>query len=495
MQSVFTQAIVEGLRTGDADRDKDGLITVTDIYHHVYDRVRAAEPRQTPELWTYGGEGDVLLAYSVRGAVIEPVALPEDLRVTLESPRPGVRETAVAELAELLDVARPGLALSARHALQQISDEDIPRVAAVARVALEASQGTAAREVGRNSPTATTRAGRQEAQQTPSGRPGRRPRNRPSAKPAGDQAEGRGTGPRGGTGPQEAQQAAERQAEGRGTGPAHQNPPARKPSATRRKPQPARRGSHRHARARTRFRRGNTTSTGPSTRPPRHLAPPGRHRHRRNRRRPRPDHGDPYRLQHGHARCPRPLDLHHKNFPSSPARRWLTAWSTSAVSTTTSTPSTPPRERCVGLHHRGMQFSSPAVIDGMVYIGSRDHKVYAMDAATGNVRWHYITGTNCDFISGGGGCHGLRRQPDRQRLRHGRRHRHGRWRFVTGDAVDSSPAVADGMVYVGSGDGGYAIDAATGQVRWRYITGGLVSPPAVVGGMVYIGSDRQGVRP
>ena len=149
VQSVFTQAIVDGLRSGDADHDKDGLITVTDIYHHVYDRVRAAEPRQTPELWTYGAEGDVLLAYSVRGAVIEPVPLPEDLRVTLESPRPRVREIAVAELAELLDAARPGLVLSARQALQQISDEDIPRVAAVAGAALEAPEGMAAREVSR----------------------------------------------------------------------------------------------------------------------------------------------------------------------------------------------------------------------------------------------------------------------------------------------------------------------------------------------------------
>ena len=147
MRSVFTQAIVDGLRTGDADRDKDGMITVAEIYHHAYDRVRAVEPRQTPELWTYGGEGDVLLAYSVRGAIIEPVPLPEDLRLALESPRPRFRETAVAELAELLDVARPGLVLSVRQALQQISDEDIPRVAAVARMALEASQGTAAREV------------------------------------------------------------------------------------------------------------------------------------------------------------------------------------------------------------------------------------------------------------------------------------------------------------------------------------------------------------
>src|SRR6516165_5045261 len=90
--SVFTHAIVKGLRTGDADRDKDGLITVDDLYHYVYERVRAAEPRQTPAIWTYGAEGDLLVAHSVRGAIIEPEPLPEDLRITLESPRRRVRE-------------------------------------------------------------------------------------------------------------------------------------------------------------------------------------------------------------------------------------------------------------------------------------------------------------------------------------------------------------------------------------------------------------------
>jgi hypothetical protein len=165
MQSIFTQAIVDGLRTGDADRDKDGMITVSEIYQHAYDRVRTVEPRQTPELWTYGAEGDVLLAYSVRGAIVEPVPLPEDLRLTLESPRPRIRETAVAELAQLLDTAPPGLVISARQTLQQIGDEDIPRVAAVARLALEAPQGSAAREVGRGLPERDQRTRvRQEAE-------------------------------------------------------------------------------------------------------------------------------------------------------------------------------------------------------------------------------------------------------------------------------------------------------------------------------------------
>ena len=42
------------------------------------------------------------------------------------------------------------------------------------------------------------------------------------------------------------------------------------------------------------------------------------------------------------------------------------------------------------------------------------------------------------------------------------------WTFPAGDAVTASPAVVDGVVYVGSWDGFfYAIDAGTGQLRWK----------------------------
>ncbi len=148
VRSAFTHAIVDGLRTGEADRDKDGLITVADLYQHVYDKVRSAEPRQSPELWLYAAEGTLLVARSVQGAVIKPVVLPEDLRITLESPRPRVRETGVVVLAELVDSAEPGLALTARQALQRIAAEDLPRVAALAQAALGAPDGTAADQVG-----------------------------------------------------------------------------------------------------------------------------------------------------------------------------------------------------------------------------------------------------------------------------------------------------------------------------------------------------------
>jgi outer membrane protein assembly factor BamB len=101
--------------------------------------------------------------------------------------------------------------------------------------------------------------------------------------------------------------------------------------------------------------------------------------------------------------------------------------------------------------------SSPSVAGGVVYYGSGDQHVYALDAATGALRWS----------------------------------------FETGDVVHASPAVSGGVVYIGSWDRNlYAIDAASGRERWRYTTGndtvmynqiGIASSAAVAGGMVFVG--------
>jgi outer membrane protein assembly factor BamB len=102
--------------------------------------------------------------------------------------------------------------------------------------------------------------------------------------------------------------------------------------------------------------------------------------------------------------------------------------------------------------------SSPLVAEGMVFFGSGDGHVYAVDAASGGLKW----------------------------------------KFRTGDVVHASPAYADGMLYVGSWDGRlYALDAHSGRQRWVFQGGvdalmhnqqGFQSSPAVVGGVVYSGS-------
>ena len=100
-------------------------------------------------------------------------------------------------------------------------------------------------------------------------------------------------------------------------------------------------------------------------------------------------------------------------------------------------------------------YSSPAVADGRVYVGSGDDKVYCLDASTGTQVWNY----------------------------------------TTGNIVDSSPAVADGRVYVGSYDGRvYCLDASTGAQVWNYTTGNYVfSSPAVADGVLFVGSGDGSV--
>jgi len=59
--------------------------------------------------------------------------------------------------------------------------------------------------------------------------------------------------------------------------------------------------------------------------------------------------------------------------------------------------------------------------------------------------------------------------------------------------IKGSPAVVDGRVYFGSGDGNlYALDAATAQYLWAFSTGGAIrSSPVVTDGIVYVGSDEN----
>lgn len=51
-----------GIRTGAADADGDGYITVDDAYTYAFDEMRVSGAEQTPQRWLYGAEGSILLA-------------------------------------------------------------------------------------------------------------------------------------------------------------------------------------------------------------------------------------------------------------------------------------------------------------------------------------------------------------------------------------------------------------------------------------------------
>ena len=62
------------------------------------------------------------------------------------------------------------------------------------------------------------------------------------------------------------------------------------------------------------------------------------------------------------------------------------------------------------------------------------------------------------------------------------------WKFTTGAPVASSPAIADGYLFIGSKDYNiYCLNASNGQHIWNFPTAAEVeSSPAVYGGRVYV---------
>ena len=186
----------------------------------------------------------------------------------------------------------------------------------------------------------------------------------------------------------------------------------------------------------------------------------------------------------------------------------------------------------------GVIESSPLVVDGVVYLGSWDRRIYAIDARTGQKRWEVETGDRVKgaasfrkgtvFIgsydgrvyaldaasgdsvwtaSGQSGFSGGGRVYSTPALAYGRVfvgnldgkvYAYGAksgdliWSRSTGGFVYSSPAVSDETVFVGSFDGHfYALDAVTGDVRWRFDAGGpILGSPTVMNGLVYFSTTK-----
>lgn len=165
--------------------------------------------------------------------------------------------------------------------------------------------------------------------------------------------------------------------------------------------------------------------------------------------------------------------------------------------------------------------SSPAVSNGLVYFAAYDGNFYALEVATGQLKWKFQTGGErryagthlhgtqpvaetmpdpFDFFlsspavwngavffgSGDGNIYSLNASTGVLN-----------WKFKTGDVVHASPAIADGSLFIGSWDSYfYALDAATGKEKWRFKTGddpnihnqvGIQASAAVADGVVYFG--------
>jgi outer membrane protein assembly factor BamB len=148
--------------------------------------------------------------------------------------------------------------------------------------------------------------------------------------------------------------------------------------------------------------------------------------------------------------------------------------------------------------------ASPTVVDGVAYVGSHDGFLYAVDTQTGQEKWRFETGRQMmstpavgdGTVYVGSGCVGSGKycaeSPGLHSYLYALDLQTGRekWRFETGGAVASSPLLADGVVYFGSGDQNvYALDSGTGREKWRFKTEDAVwSSPALDDSILYIGA-------
>lgn len=158
--------------------------------------------------------------------------------------------------------------------------------------------------------------------------------------------------------------------------------------------------------------------------------------------------------------------------------------------------------------------TSPVLANGVVYIAAMDGHLYAIDQETGKEKWNFksrmpiastpaVAGDLLYFVSSAGSLAALDLKTGQPKWvavveyerKFEAKNLHGlpspeqtipdAW-----DLFTSSPAVASGKVFFGSGDGNiYSVDAQSGTILWKFPTKEVVhASPAVVNNTVYVGS-------
>jgi outer membrane protein assembly factor BamB len=158
--------------------------------------------------------------------------------------------------------------------------------------------------------------------------------------------------------------------------------------------------------------------------------------------------------------------------------------------------------------HKAIQ-STPVLHDGVLYVGSRNFKLYAIDSDSGKTLWEqaapawvaspiyldqdhdeddtlYVGNSNGYFVAAVDPKTGLEK-----------------WRFETSSNVLAAPAYENGQLAFGSGyaysNGSkdehlYVVDARTGQLAWQIDTDKIQTTPVVADGVIYYTSFDGGLH-
>jgi outer membrane protein assembly factor BamB len=166
----------------------------------------------------------------------------------------------------------------------------------------------------------------------------------------------------------------------------------------------------------------------------------------------------------------------------------------------------------------GKVFSSPVIVNAIAYIGSEDGNLYAINTTDGTLKWKLSTNgavssspavynNTVYFCSYDGYCYAANATNGTLlwKFKTGGEKKVGAYGLWTMKPADmfmddlfdfflSSPVIEvinkKATIYFGSSDGNaYAVDAATGDLKWTFKTNGIIhASPAIYNGTIYIGS-------
>lgn len=134
---------------------------------------------------------------------------------------------------------------------------------------------------------------------------------------------------------------------------------------------------------------------------------------------------------------------------------------------------------------------SPGVDNGILFVGSYDNNLYALDVNDGKFLWKYPT--EGGVVSRPAFAEGMVLFGSEDSRLYALSSRTGKlnWTYPTEGPIRCSPQVAEGHVFIGSDDGSmHAVNILSSRRVWKYDTGGPVrSSPFIQGDQLFFGSE------
>jgi uncharacterized caspase-like protein len=87
VRSVFTRNLVYGLESGEADTDRDGSVSLDELYDFTFNRVVDETPEQRPEKYVFGAQGRVIIARNPVPIAIDTISQESDVEPEVSVPR------------------------------------------------------------------------------------------------------------------------------------------------------------------------------------------------------------------------------------------------------------------------------------------------------------------------------------------------------------------------------------------------------------------------